>query len=55
MTSWGPSSASSPTPTDSTALLQQVATNTAELVRWVKYLVVAVGVLVVVTALLFVP
>lgn len=50
---------SSPTPgaplsTDPSQLLQQVVQNTSEMVRWVKYLVIAVVVLIVVTAVSFV-
>jgi hypothetical protein len=50
------SSRSNPGPltTDTTQLLQQVAQNTSELLRWMKYLVAAVALLIVVTALLFV-
>jgi len=47
-------SGTGPMTTDTTQLLQQVARNTSELLRWVKYLVGAVAVLIVVTALLFV-
>lgn len=39
-----------PLPTDSTALLQQIAQSTAEISRWMKYLVGAVVVLILVTA-----
>jgi hypothetical protein len=54
MSSWNPSSTPVPSTTDTSALLQQVAANTSELVRWVKYLLVAVVVLIVVTAVLLV-
>lgn len=43
-------SAGAALPTDSTELLQQIARNTAEVSRWMKYLVVAVLILIVVMA-----
>jgi len=42
-----------PLSTDPSQLLQQVAQNTSELVRWMKYLVFAVVILLVVTAVSF--
>ncbi len=54
MATWAPSSTPVPSSTDATTLLQQIERNTSETVRWVKYLVVAVAILVIVTALLFV-
>jgi len=49
----GTPSAGQPLSSDPAQLLQQVAQNTSELVRWMKYLVFAVVILIVVTAISF--
>lgn len=43
-----------PLSTDTTQLLQQIARNTTETLRWLKYLVGAVVILVIVTGLLLI-
>jgi|HubBroStandDraft_4_1064222.scaffolds.fasta_scaffold3512071_1 hypothetical protein len=49
---WGPVPGA-PTGNDPAESLRRIEQHTAELVQWMKYLVIAVGVLVVLTALLF--
>ena len=54
MQSVNPPFGSSPLPTDTAQILQRIEQHTNELVRWMKYLVGAVVVLIVVTALVIV-